>query len=300
MAVGLLAMVVGALVSAETSAGADKAAADAAVKAILKDRADTEKWLRSDPTSYLAAVARTNFEGRKTLTVGRAVDNDVRLQSDEVANHHLRVTVDRSQFHLQAIDAGAQFKVKDKPQRDATVGPSRIDIGRFVLRLSHQNFPAIIVFDPKSPRFKEYKGLKYFPVDLAYRYELSLVPNPKREPVVIMSTQGSPRHGIRAGWFDFAVNGARARLEVTRLLEPGVGENDLSVFFRDATSGKESYGFGRYVDPVKQPNGKYIVDFNMAYNPACAFSDFYNCPVPPKENTLRVGIRAGEMDSHYH
>jgi uncharacterized protein (DUF1684 family) len=300
MTVGVVAIALGALVSADTPGAADKVSAEAAKKAILKDRADTEKWLRSDPTSYLAAVARTNFEGRKTLTVGRAADNDVRLQSDEVANHHLRVTVDRSQFHVQAVDKGAQFAIKDKPQRDATVGPSRIDVGRFLLRLSHQNFPAIIVFDPKSPRFKEYKGLKYFPIDLAYRYELSLVPNPKREPVVIMSTQGSPRQGIRAGWFDFTVDGARARLEVTRLLEPGVGENDLSIFFRDTTSGKESYGFGRYVEPVKQANGKYLVDFNMAYNPACAFSDFYNCPVPPKENTLRVAIRAGEMDSQYH
>jgi len=287
----------GALLAADTPKTASR---DAVIKAILKDRADAEKWLRSDPTSYLAAVARTNFEGRKTLTVGRAADNDVRLQAADVANHHLRVDVDGSQFHVRAVDPGAQFKVLAKQQRDAVVGPSRIDVGRFVLRLSHQNFPAIIVFDPRSPRFKEYKGLKYFPIDLSYRYELSLVPNPKREPVVIMSTQGHPRRGIRAGWFDFTVGGTPVRLEVTRLLEPGVGENEVSVFFRDATGGKESYGFGRYVDPVKQPNGKYVVDFNVAYNPACAFSDYYNCPVPPTQNNLRVAIRAGEMDSHYH
>ena len=293
-------MAVTALAGGDTPSTSATATADAAVKAIQKDRADSEKWLRSDPTSYLAAVARTNFEGRKTLTVGRAADNDVRLESTDIAAHHLRVTVEGSQFHVQSVDAGAQFTVGDKQQRDATVGPSRLGIGRFFLRLSHQNFPAIIVFDPTSPRFKEYKGLKYFPIALSYRYELTLVENPKREPVVILSTQGSPRKGVRAGWFEFMVGGMPARVEVTRLLEPGVGENDLSIFFRDATSGKESYGFGRYVEPVKQPNGKYIVDFNMAYNPACAFSDYYNCPVPPKENNLRVAIRAGEMDSHYH
>src|SRR4029078_10643316 len=90
-----------------------KATADAAVKAIQKDRADTEKWLRSDPTSYLAAVARTNFDGRKALTVGRADDNDVRLQSADVAAHHLRVTVEGSQFHVPRVDAGAQFRAGD-------------------------------------------------------------------------------------------------------------------------------------------------------------------------------------------
>jgi len=198
------------------------------------------------------------------------------------------------------LDPPARFTSEKKERRDAIVAPSRIGVGRFVLRLSHQNFPAIIVFDPKSPRYKEYKGIKYFPVDLGYRYEAAFVPNPKVERVTIMSTQGTPRKAVRAGWFDLMVGKTAVRLEADRLLEPGVGENDLSIFFRDATSGKESYGFGRYVDPVKQKNGKYLIDFNMAYNPACAFSDYYNCPVPPKENTLRVAIRAGEMDSHYH
>ena len=284
----------------EVPARLSKADADAAVKAILKDRADTEMWLRADPTSYLAAVARTNFEGRKTLTVGRAADNDVRLDAADVAAHHLKVTVEGPRFHVEGVDAAGKFKAGDKTVREATLEPSRIAVGRFMLRLSHQNFPAIIVFDPTSPRFKEYKGLQYFPVDLAYRYEVALTPNLHPEQVVIMSTQGVPRRGVRAGWFEFKVAGMPARLEATRLLEPGVGENDLAVFFRDATSGKESYGFGRYVDPKKLANGKYLLDFNMAYNPACAFSDYYNCPVPPKENTLRVAIRAGEMDSHYH
>jgi uncharacterized protein (DUF1684 family) len=294
------------VITAAAAGGADgparlgRADADAAIKAILKDRADTEAWLRADPTSYLAAVARTNFEGRRSVTVGRAADNDVRLDSPEIAAHHLRVTVQGPQFQVQAVDPSARFTSDRKTMREAVVAPSKIGVGRFVLRLSHQNFPAIIVFDPKSPRFKEYKGIKYFPVDLSYRYEAALVPNPKMERVTIMSTQGTPRKAVRAGWFDLMIGGRRVRLEADRLLEPGVGENDLSIFFRDATSGKESYLFGRYVDPVKQKNGKYLIDFNMAYNPACAFSDYYNCPVPPRQNTASVPIRAGEMDSHYH
>jgi uncharacterized protein (DUF1684 family) len=245
-------------------------------------------------------VGRTNFEGRRSLTVGRAADNDVRLDAPGIAAHHLRVTVAGPQFKVEGLDAAARFTVDKKEVREAVVAPSKIGVGPFVLRLSHQNFPAIIVFDPHSPRFSAYKGIKYFPVDLSYRYEAALVPNPKAERVTIMSTQGTPRKAVRAGWFDLMVGGRPVRLEADRLLEPGVGENDLSIFFRDATSAKESYGFGRYVDPMKLKNGRYLIDFNMAYNPACAFSDYYNCPVPPKENTLSVAVRAGEMDSHYH
>ena len=60
------------------------------------------------------------------------------------------------------------------------------------------------------------------------------------------------------------------------------------------------HALGRYVDPVRLPDGRYLLDFNAAYNPACAFSTHYNCPIPPKSNTLAVAIRAGEMDSDYH
>jgi uncharacterized protein (DUF1684 family) len=277
------------------------------LKEIEQDRIDTQKWLQSDATSYLATIDRRDFEQKKTLSVGRAADNDLRIDDGAVLAHHITVTVEGDRFHVVAVDPEARFKIpgdKDaktwKDTRDATVDPSSIQIGRFLLRLSHQRFPAIIVFDPQSPRFKLYKGLKYFPPDLAYRYELSLTPNPKPETTVIMSTRGNQRRADKVGWFDFIVGTTPVRLEVVRLLEPGVGENDLGIFFRDATTGKESYELGRYVDVKKLPNGKFLLDFNFTYNPACAYSDHYNCPIPPKANVLPVAIRAGEMDAHYH
>jgi uncharacterized protein len=224
----------------------------------------------------------------------------VRIEDPAVAAHHLRVTVAGDSFQVEALDPLAVFTVGQEPARAVTVGPSAVGIGRFLLRLSHQRFPAIIVFDPQSPRFKDYKGLEFFPVDPSYRYVLALTPNPKPDTVIIQSTRGNRRRALRVGWFDFAVKGTPCRLEATRLLEPGVGENDVSLFFRDATTGKESYPTGRYVDPERRPDGLYVLDFNLCYNPACAVSDHYNCPIPPKANVLKVAIRAGEKDAHYH
>ena len=172
-------------------------------------------------------------------------------------------------------------------------------VGRFLLRLSHQRFPALIVFDPLSPRFNEYKGLKYFPIDLAYRYVLPLTRNPDPDTVTIWSTRGNRRHALRVGWFEFEVGKTACRLEVTRLLEPGIGERSYSIFFRDATCGDESYPMGRYVEAEPLSNGTFVLDFNNSYNPACAFSIHYNCPIPPKANELSVRIPAGEMDPHY-
>jgi len=279
--------------------------AAAVLKEIEQDRADTQKWLQSDPTSYLATIDRRDFEKKTTLTVGRAPDNDLRIDDAAVSAHHLRVTVVGDRFQVAAADAGATFSTgseKDgwKSTREATVDPSSIKVGRFLIRLSHQRFPGLIVFDPQSPRYRQYKGLRYFPPDLAYRFEVPLTPNPKPETMIILSTRGNQRRAERVGWFEFAVKGTPVKLEAVRLLEPGVGENDLGIFFRDATSGKESYELGRYVDVKKLPNGRFLLDFNFTYNPACAYSDHYNCPIPPKANVLPVAIRAGEMDSHYH
>jgi hypothetical protein len=285
-------------VEAKTSAPS-ATARDSLTAAIQKDRADTETWLKSSPTSYLAAVRRVDFEDHPTLTVGRAAGNDVRLEDSTIAAHHLRVSVVGDSFRVEAVDRGASFRVGETPTQAAMLGPQGIGVGRYTVRLSHQRFPALIVFDPQSSRFSAFKGLEYFPVDLAYRYRLRLTPNPRPDTVIILSTRGNQRRAVRAGWFDFTVAGRRCRLEATRLLEPGVGENDLAVFFRDATTGKETYGVGRYVDPEKLQDGRYVLDFNKAYNPACAFSDYYNCPIPPKGNTLAVAIRAGEKDSHY-
>jgi len=287
-------------VDARKAVALSKAEAESVAAAIQKDRTETEAWLRSSPTSYLATIDRRNFDDKKVLTIGRAADNDLRVDDSSIAAHHLRVTVAGDQFHVEAIDQQAAFRVANESRRDAMLDPAYIEAGRFTLRLSHQRFPAVIVFDPQSPRFRAYKGLQYFPIDLAYRYELPLTPNPSPETIIIMSTLGHQRRALRAGWFDFTVGEAAYRLEATRLLEPGVGENDLAVFFRDATSGKESYALGRYVDVKKQPDGLYLLDFNAAYNPACAFSVHYSCPIPPKANTLAVPIRAGEMDSHYY
>jgi len=298
----LLPMILAAAAAAEPARPVklEKAAAEAVLKEIQKDRTDTEEWLKGAITSYLATVDRQDFGTKKTLTIGRTADNDLRIDNDEVRPHHLKVTIEGDKFRVQAVEAGAQFKVGTEEKREAVVGPSSVGVGRFQLRLSHQSYPGIIVFDPKSPRFKDYKGLKYFPSDLAYRYELPLTPNPKPETMVILSTRGNQRNAQRVGWFDFVVGGTPVRLEAVRLLEPGVDENDIGVFFRDATSGKESYALGRYVDAKKLASGNYVLDFNFAYNPACAFSDHYNCPIPPKTNVLAVAIRAGEMDSHYH
>lgn len=276
------------------------AEADSLRAAYEKDRLETAENLKSGATSYLAAVGRTDFDGRASLVVGRAADADLRLDDAELASRHLRVTVEGDSFRVQALDDTAHFRVRNsEPMREAMLGPGSVRVGRFTLRLSHQRYPALIVFDPKSPHFASYHGLSWYAPDLAYRFIAPLTPNPAADTTIIMSTRGNARRAVLAGWFDLLVAGKPVRLEAHRLLEPGVDEQSVSVFFRDATTGGETYSVGRYVDPEKLPDGRWLIDFNNAYNPACATSPHYNCPIPSKANTLKVAIQAGEKDSHY-
>ncbi|TMQ68313.1 MAG: FHA domain-containing protein [Candidatus Eisenbacteria bacterium] len=103
---------------------------DSLTRAIEKERAATEEWLREKPTSYLATVQRTDFGDRKTLTVGRAPRNDVRIADDTVEPHHLRITVVGDSFHVVAVDTSARFVVDGAARREATLAPGSVLVGR--------------------------------------------------------------------------------------------------------------------------------------------------------------------------
>jgi len=140
-----------------------------------------------------------------------------------------------------------------------------------------------------------FHGLSYFPMDPTLRFAVPLHRYPAATLVRLATNTGEIRSGLRYGYFDFRVGNQACRLQVYRLEDaPESGGPMLFIPFRDATSGKESYGAGRYIDLKENTSGVYDLDFNRAYNPSCAYNGEFSCPVPPAENTLTVPIRAGE------
>lgn len=150
---------------------------------------------------------------------------------------------------------------------------------------------------PDTPLLTEdlasFSGLDYWEPDreLYFVGPLNLHPNPERFEIV--STAGKIRPCEKLGWIGFRVGDQDLRLQVYRLLD---GEGGLFLPFTDETTGEETYPAGRYVDLVGPQGGPYVLDFNMAYNPFCAYGapERYQCPVTPKENRLAVRIQAGE------
>lgn len=139
-----------------------------------------------------------------------------------------------------------------------------------------------------------FTGLSYFPVDPALRFRSRLVEHSAQEELVFPTSKGTEQRYVRHGYFEVPVGGATIRLNAYRPVHAHGGRDYLFVPFRDATSGKETYGAGRYLDLEVRTSGVYEVDFNLAYNPYCAYSDDYVCPLPPPENWLPVPVRAGE------
>src|SRR5205085_6386959 len=119
------------------------------------------------------------------------------------------------------------------------------------------------VFDALSQRMQhENRGLKHYQVDLSYRFVVPLIPNPAPDTIRIASTQGKSRPALRMGWVSFLVGETHCRLAVTRMLEPGLPPDNLVVFFKDATNGKDTSAIGRYLDlPRLGTTSSYLLDF---------------------------------------
>lgn len=160
--------------------------------------------------------------------------------------------------------------------------------------------------DPKtSPLLakdlKTFKSLDFFPISETYFVNATLV-KAKGGKVFEMKTSGNyTSKYIKYGTLNFKINGKDCKLAVYQSLELIVQEkykNHLFLPFTDLTSGKQSYGGGRYID-LEIPKGNIIaIDFNQAYNPYCAYNYKYSCPLVPSENDLNIEIKAGVKNFH--
>lgn len=141
-----------------------------------------------------------------------------------------------------------------------------------------------------------FRALDYYPFAPDARYKVRLRRYPDPLPIRIVTTRGLERPAVKVGYVEARRQGARFRLQVYQLLDgPRSAEDELFLPFLDATSGVETYGAGRYVDLAPGSDGWYVLDFNLAYHPLCAYGRTdYRCPRTPEENRLPFPMRAGE------
>jgi uncharacterized protein (DUF1684 family) len=152
--------------------------------------------------------------------------------------------------------------------------------------------------DPHSPLTSEqkrsFKGLRYFPENPTLDLTVVVEPYPEQRSIQMQTTTGDLQTYLRYGFFRFMVEGQEVALTIYR------SEYGYFLPFTDALAGEETYGAGRYLEPDLLPDGSFHVNFNMAYNPYCAYNELYSCPITPLENRIQVPIRAGEKKFKDH
>lgn len=152
---------------------------------------------------------------------------------------------------------------------------------------------------PLEPAQKaQFDSLKYYPGDPAFMPHADVARNSIPDTTLLQMSDNKAEKYLKWGLVKFSINNTPQELHV--YLKASGRDSTLFIPFTDLTNGHETYGGGRYLDaPIPKLNESEIqLDFNRAYNPYCAYSNAYSCPVPPAENRLQIAIPAGEKSFH--
>jgi uncharacterized protein len=135
-------------------------------------------------------------------------------------------------------------------------------------------------------------GLRYFSAEPSLRFQATLEAPVSDDWLTMPTSTGDQRRYRRAGTISFQVHGEPVKFTIFQ------DDQGLFLPFRDGTSQDESYAAGRYLEPERVDDQTVMVDFNLAYNPYCAYNEQYSCPIPPSENWTKARIDAGEKKFH--
>ena len=268
---------------------------------IEKFRQQREAKLTSD-TGWLT-IAGLYFLTKPETTVGSGGDNDVVLPPGTPSKVGKFELAKNGKVSV-TLEPGVQTTLLDgKPfaggpiKSDDPGPPDRLVLGAVQVWV-HQSGerPAIRVRDKNNPLRKEFTGMKWYPVNDAYRVEGTFEPFDKPEELKIPNMLGDIDTMTVPGHVRFTLNGKEHRMLA-------VTENDTEFWFifRDLTSGEDTYPAARFLyTPRPDANGKLTLDFNRAENPPCAFNSYATCPLPPPDNRLQVRVEAGEKIYQRH
>ncbi len=239
-------------------------------------------------------------EGKNTM--GSAPGSRILLPASKAPDRAAILTLEGESVHIEVagdvvVTRGGQPVTSAAMAADTTAEPTVLDLGdlRFFV-IERGGRLGLRVRDRAHPARFDFTGIDRFPVDPGWRVAGRLERHDPPRSVHILNVLGVLSEEPSPGTVVFELGGRTCRLDA--LQGP---EGRLYLIFADQTSGRETYGGGRYLysEPV-QPDGTVVLDFNKAYNPPCAFTDFATCPLPPRQNRLPIRVEAGEKSFGDH
>ncbi|HEX9369196.1 MAG TPA: DUF1684 domain-containing protein, partial [Vicinamibacterales bacterium] len=265
-------------------------------------RAEIEKYRRdriaelTAPDGWLA-VRGLFWLHEGANTAGSDPASEIRLPS-RTAKRLGVFTLAQGQISF-AAEPGASVTADGKPITTYTFGrgaeSSITTAGVSLAAIRRGDKIGLRMRDPESPNRTGFKGLKHFPLNPAYRVRAKFTAYEKPKLVPVPNVLGQLVSMESPGYVEFNIQGKPYRLEPVYETSR---QEDLFFIFKDLTSRTETYEAGRFLHTALPHNGIVDLDFNRAYNPPCAFTEFATCPLPIKENKLQVRIQAGELNFH--
>ena len=248
---------------------------------------------------WLSIVSRDEL-APGTYKIGSAKDNQIVLPKDLAPAYLGTVTASKDKARLSLANGNTmQVVAKDLEgekftERDLVSGATRLEwvtLGRLSLQFVKRDDGKIVVraADRDSAKRKSFPGRVWYEANTEYKVPAKFVAVADGATIPIANVRGEISYEKVAGTLEFTVNGQKMTLDALD------DEGDLFIIFRDGTSNSTTYPPGRFL-VVEKPkdSGAWVVDFNKAYNPPCAFSAYTTCPLPPPQNWLKSDVSAGE------
>ena len=251
----------------------------------------------ADPNGWLTLVG-LEWLNEGSNTVGAGEGNDARVPGGPAQWGVIRVEGDEIRFRPgpgNGVTVDGETVQEARLVADDQGQPTVVRHGDLSFHVIHRESYALRVKDRRAPLLLAFEGVPAYDIQADWRVEGRFLRAEPGTTIGIANVLGQTSDSPVFGTFEFERDG-----QTFSLLALGAETSrSLWFLFADKTSGRETYGAGRFLYSEGMPeNGRLVVDFNKAYNPPCAFTDYSTCPLPPQQNRLRLAVRAGEKKYH--
>ncbi len=253
-----------------------------------------ERLLRDDGWLTLCGLFWLN-EGENKF--GTDSSNSIIFAPDKSPKYSGSIFLKKGELRLKTAK-GVEIKIKDSLVTDAKLKsdengksqPTIMNLKTLIFYVIERDGRlGVRVKDKENPARMNFTGLEYFPINPKWRIDARFDTYAPPKVIPIVNVLGKVKNDTCTGAIVFKVDGELFRLDALR------EGKELFIIFHDETSGNETYGMGRFLyTDLPDSNNNVVIDFNKAYNPPCAFTEFAVCPTPPEQNYLKLRIEAGE------
>lgn len=291
--VGFAVLTIGFILSFSVNAGEDQ---DTWLKSTHEAWAEEDSEFKNSPTSPLAGVQR--FEISEDGTVYFALEEGQVDWSLEMADQAVfSLLSSEEQWKWTGLENNARLIRGDEDISTETflAAGDQARLGRFTVEFYPSSDTVIaLVFDPDTQRIKEFETLDRFDANAKFALTAKIARFESPELLELVTARQRYKKQYRYAKLKFEVDGSQLELTAYKHALEGEGSDLMFVPFTDKTTGKYTYGGGRYLFANEPAEGDEVeIDFNHVINPLCTYATIYNCIVPTRENKLPIEILAG-------